>query len=241
VAGTRITRKQMKRDELVSTVSILTAIAEEHARTIVIAVAAVVVLGLAITGGFWYSHSRSLAAAAALAAVQDAASAPVAGDGSAPVPGTPAYMSKDQKYQEVIRRAEGVMAEYPSSKAARWAAYWKAYSLQEMGRSDDALSTVEPLVDDTSDPFLSASARLLKARAQEAQGDLAAALDTYAALAASAPPQFPVELCLMSQARILTAQGKSEEATQMYRRVTQEYPDSPFAREASQHLAEGRS
>ncbi len=241
MAGTRITRKQMKHDELVSTVSSLTALAEEHARTIVIAVAAIVVLGLAITGGFWYSHSRAAAASAALATVQEAASAPVAGEASSPTPGASTYMSKEQKYQEVIRRAEGVMAEYPSSKASRWAAYWKAYALHELGKPSDAMTTLEPVVSDTSDPFLSASARLLQARIQEAQGDLGAALDTYAALAASAPPQFPVELCLMSQARILKAQGKSEEATQMYRRVTQEYPDSPFAREASQHLAEGRS
>jgi len=240
LSGTRITRKQMKSDELVNTVSSLTAVAERHARSIIIAVAAVIALGLAVGGGFWYSRTRENAAITELAAVQTAVSAPVAGEVAAPAPGATAYLSSEQKYQEVLRRADVVLAEYPSSTAAGWATYWKAYALNELSRREEALAALEPLAGGSSDPFLSASARMLQARVHEAEGDLASALDIYASLAASAPPRFPAELCLMSQARILEAQGRNEEATQMYRRVTQEYPDSPFAREASRHLGEGR-
>ena len=38
----------------------------------------------------------------------------------------------------------------------------------------------------------------------------------------------------MNQARLLEGQGKTDEARDIYRRLAQEYPDSPFAREASE-------
>ena len=93
-----------------------------------------------------------------------------------------------------------------------------------------------PLVS-TDDEFLSSSARFLQAQIHEAQGDAAGALELYAGLVNNSPARFPIEMAMMRQARLLEGQGKIEEAREIYRRVTQEYPDSPYSRDASQRLA----
>ena len=239
MAGHKITRKEMKRDELVTTLSDLSAAIDRHGRSLAIAAGAIVLLAAAVAGGLWYSHNREKAAGAALGRVHRAISAPVV---DAPVaPGAAAYASSRQKYEEIMRLASAVIDEYPSSTAAKWATYWKAVGEKELGQHQAALATLAPLAAQQQEEFLSASARVMQAMVQEASGDLPAAVQTYAALADSAPKRFPVELALMSQARLLEAQGKSEEALAVYRRITQEHPESPLAREAGLRLAPNRS
>ncbi|HKY34035.1 MAG TPA: tetratricopeptide repeat protein [Candidatus Polarisedimenticolia bacterium] len=235
----RISRKEIKRDELVTTLESLTHAAERHRRSLFLAAGAVVLLALAVTGGVWWSRSRAADAGLRLAALHAAVTAPVFTTG--PLAGVPlSFGSGQQKHDEVIRRADELIEAYPSSSAARWAAYWKAVSCRETGRFPEALDILAGLAGDGGDPFLAASARMQQAQVQEAKGDLAAAAEAYASLAGSAPPTFPAEMALMSQARVLEAQGKTEDAMAVYRRVTQEYPDSPFAGDASRRLGDAR-
>jgi TolA-binding protein len=236
VPGVKITRKEIKRDEFATTIGTLTTVVEQHARSLLIATGAVVVLAAAVAGGLWYSHSRDQQARLKLAAIYRAAVGSVAEEGAA----SARYATRREKYEDIVRLAGIVLTEHPSSSSAKWAAYWKAEGQKQLGDFAGALETLAPLVASTQDEFLACSSRMLQARVQEAKGDLAAAVETYATLAASAPATFPAEMALMNQARLLEAQGKVEEARESYRRVTQEYPESPYAREASQHLAPGR-
>src|SRR5262249_35028428 len=144
------------------------------------------------------------------------------------------YPGRQQKYEDVARLADKVIAGHPGSSAARWATYYKAVARKELRNHAEALSLLAPLASDTSDEFLAASARLLTAQVHEAQGDPAGAWEICASLATSAPPMFPVDMVLANQARVLEAQGKSEEARDLYRRIMQEYPDSPYSREAGE-------
>jgi len=231
----RLHRKDYKRDELVSTLETLTLSAERHARSLIIAAGAVVVLIAAVAGGIWYSRSRAADAAAGLAAVHKAVEAPVIAQG-APA-GMLTFASPSARAQEVLTRAEALLTEHPSSRQAHWAAYWKGVAQKDLGRFDEALATLDPLATLGDEPFLSALARMQRAQVSEVKGDLAAAAESYASLAASAPARFPVEIALMNQARLLEAQGKPDEAKAIYRRVTQEYPESPYASDAARRSA----
>lgn len=231
--GSRITRREIKRDELVDTLGGLKTSVEQHARSVVIGVGALVVLGAAIAGGIWYSRSREADAQLKLSAALRALNAPVTEDGGVAGQAAAAYATRRQKYDEVARLAGVVLTEHPSSTASKWASYYKAFAQKELGDYPGALQTVGALALDQEE-FLASSAKFLQGQIHEAQGDTAGALEIYTSLAASAPQRFPVDMALMSQARILEAQGKSEEARDVYRRVIQEFPDSPFAREASQ-------
>lgn len=231
----RMSRKEIKRDELVSTLESLTLAAEHHARSLLIAAVAAVVLIAAVIAGVWYSRSQATEAALQFAQLQRVVDAPVVQGAGAP--GALSYATPQARAEEILRRADALLTEHPSSRQARWAGYWKAVAQKDLGRHADALATLDPLAQSQEDPLLSGSARMQQAQVNEAQGNLQAAAEAYAGLAASAPARFPAEMALMAQARVLEAQGKGEEAKAIYRRVTQEYPESPYASDAGRRLA----
>ncbi|MGH9867614.1 MAG: tetratricopeptide repeat protein [Candidatus Polarisedimenticolia bacterium] len=231
----RLHRKDYKKDELVTTLESLTLSAERHMRSLLIAGVAVVALVAAVVGGIWYSRSRSADAAAGLAAVHKAMDAPIVATGAPE--GMLSFSSVSSRAQEVLQRAEALLSSHPSSRQAHWATYWKGVAQKDLGRFDEAQATLDPLTTLDDEPFLSALARMQRAQVSEAKGDLAAAAESYASLAASAPARFPAEIALMNQARVLDAQGKAEEAKAIYRRVTQEYPESPYASDAARRIA----
>ena len=240
MTGAKITRREIKRDELATTIGTLADIFEHNRRTLGIVAGVLLLLTLAVTGGVWFSHKREIDAQAALAAAQKAVSEQSAEEAAPGKSETPRYATRRERFQDVLRLADQVLSEHPSSTAARWASYYKAVALKELGSHDDALKELTPLISATQDEFVSASARVLQAQIQEAKGDLAGAAEAYANLAASAPARFPVDLALINQARLLDAQGKKEEALEVYRRVSQDFPESPFAGEASRHVQPDR-
>lgn len=228
----KITRKQIKHDEFARTIGGLTTTLENNLRIIVIAVVALLVLAVAVFAGWRYSVSRDLAAKKLMAEVQSAESKPVVEGSTVEF----AYPTTTEKYQDVLRLAEIVLEQYPSSTSAFWASYYKALSQKELGRPDEALETIASLKEQTQMPFVASASRLLEARILEQRGDLDGAVNAYAALANAASGDFPVEMALANQARILEAQGKIDEALEIYRRITQDYPQSPYVGEARQRL-----
>jgi TolA-binding protein len=234
----RMSRKEIKRDELATTLESLTLAAEHHARSLMIAAVAAVVLIAAVTAGIWYSRSRAADAALQFAQLQHIVEAPISATGA---PGVLSYATPQARAEDLLRRADTLVSAHPSSPQGRWAAYWKAVALKDLGRHDEALAALAPLASSADDPFLSSSAKMQQAQVSEAKGDLSGAAEAYAGLAAAAPARFPVEMALMAQARVLEAQGKAEEARALYRRVTQEYPESPYAEDAGRRLAPAAS
>lgn len=236
MSGAKIRHKDIKRDDLAAGISGLSVAIQQHARSVGIAAAAIVVLGLAVAGGFWFSRSQAAGAQAKLGAVYKALSAPVSEEGAASSADSTPYATRRQKYEDVARLAQTVITEHPSSAAARWAAYYVAVSRRELGDHAGALDALAPIASGKDD-LLSCSAKFLQGQVKEASGDLSGALAAYASLVEAAPTGFPIEMAMMSQARILEGQGKSEEAKDIYRKITQEHPDSPFSRDATQRLS----
>ena len=236
MSGAKITRKEIKRDDLAAGISGLSVAIQQHARSVGIAAAAIVVLGLAVAGGVWFSRNQASAAQAKLGAVYKALSAPATEEGAAFSADSITYATRRQKYEDVARLAQTVLTEHPSSAAGKWAAYYVAVARKELGDHAGALEALAPIASGKDD-LLSCSAKFLQGQVKEASGDLPGALEVYASLVDAAPTGFPVEMVMMSQARILEGQGKSEEARDIYRRITQEHPDSPFSRDASQRLS----
>jgi len=229
----RITRQEMKRDELVTTLARLTAAAEKHARSIGIAIVAIIVLAAAVTGGVLYSRSRERAAQEILGEIQAAAVAPVFPgyeDGSG------VYPTEQAKFDEVLRLSGVLQESFPSTHAARWSAYWEAFGQMELGRHQEALDALAAFDGPHERDFIYWSAQFLKARVQEATGDADAAAGTYLTIADAAPETFPAEMALINRARLLDGEGRSDEALEAYKRVARDYPDSPYAVSAASKM-----
>lgn len=234
--GVRITRKEIKRDELATTIGDLRTALEKHGRSVAIAVGALILLGCAVLGGIWYSRSREAEAQVELAAVYRSAGAPATEDGGLAGSASTAFPTRRAKFEDVARLADVVLRDHPGSNAAKWATYFKAVAQKELGDYPAALQTLMPLAADTEDDFLSSAAKLVQAQVHEGQGDAAGALEIYATLASTASARFPADMVLMNQARVLEGQGKIDEARDIYRRLMQEYPDSPYTRGAAERV-----
>ena len=226
----RITRREMKRDDLLATIASVSSAMGHHTRSILIAVVALVVLAGAVVGGLIYTRSRAQGATEALGAVHAAAAAAsYAGDSA-------------DRYRDVITRADEVIDAYPSSTASHWAAHWKAHSQAQLKEYDAALTTLEPLlapVASTDGAALHQAARLMKARILEARGDLQGAADELGGMIAEAVPDFPLEIPLMERARLLEQMGKEQEAREIYMRIGREFPQSPYASQAMAKIGIG--
>lgn len=236
MAKTKITRKQMKRDEFARTVGGMTATVERHGKGVAMGIIALLLVAGAGYAGWSYSKSLQAESMIKLAAVQKAESSLAGGLESADPTSGVVYATPRQKYEEVVKLADVVLADHPSSQAAKWAVYYKAIGQKELGGLPQALATLEPLTGPNEGKFVASSALLLKAHILEAQGNLDAAVDTLSQLASSAPDQFPVDLALANQARVLESMGKVKEAQDVYRRLSEEFPQSPFAGEALRRI-----
>jgi TolA-binding protein len=58
-------------------------------------------------------------------------------------------------------------------------------------------------------------------------------------MASGKDPRLPRDAALFQLARVWEREGKPEEASRLYRKLVEEFPDSPYRSEAQQHLASG--
>ena len=87
------------------------------------------------------------------------------------------------------------------------------------------------MIDRAGSDIYGRMARLGLARVQAQQGKYDAAIGTYKEMAATAK-DLPVDGILMQLAQTYAAAGKKVEASQTYKRVTDEFPTSAYAADA---------
>ena len=68
------------------------------------------------------------------------------------------------------------------------------------------------------------------------QGKFDPAIATYKELSATAKDDLPVDGVLMALGRAYVAAGKKTEAGQTFKRLSDEFPSSPYATEAKREL-----
>lgn len=231
----KVTRHEMKHDEFVSSVGQATLWVEHHWLRIVMAAGAAAV-AILIGYGIWaWRDSRLVAGEAALASVERAFDAPI---GAAGGPGTESFPTAAAKYQAVRERADKVIAEHGSTPAGERARYLRALALFEGGDVAAARQALEEFLDRNPRHFLAAAVKRKIAETYEREKNFDAACERYRALAESPVAELPAEAALLDTARCENARGHREDAVAAYRRIVNEYPDSPYAADARALLLE---
>jgi len=113
-----------------------------------------------------------------------------------------------------------------------------AEALLRTGAAAEARRALEPAPGGVATPPASPRATMLMAEAQEATGDRAAALDTYARAAAAAGSPKEKAFGLLGQGRLLVADGKWDEARGRFEQAL-DAGDGAVASEAAYRLGEG--
>lgn len=234
----RLTRKEIKQDIREDEVQsfLLTAVEKVMERPkfyIGIVVGVLATLGLA-SGLVAYMDHRADQASLELAEAMRVYTAPVDAEQPDPDdPVNPIFASDDERRAKAKERLEAVGGGAPGEVARLLEA---DMALAE-GDAATARQMWQSFLDDHSDHVLAVSVRLnllaldrAEGKAEEVASELQAQLDGTA-------KNLPEDVLLFELAQTRDLLGQSEEARELYQRLVDEYPQSPYTAEARRNTA----
>ncbi len=232
----RLTRKEIKhdiRDDEVRHVLVrVFEFMQERPNVVVGAVIGFVVLVLGITALLSYLDSRGDQASEGLASALKIAAAPVNADGATPEdPEDPSFASAEAKRARAKEAFEGLRG-VGSSVAGEVANLYLADIAASEGDHETAREIWESFLADHDDHVLALSVRLnlihldrQNGRTQEVADELQRELD-------SATKTLPEDVILFELAQTLEALDQDDEALELYQRILDEHPKSPYTADA---------
>jgi predicted negative regulator of RcsB-dependent stress response len=222
---------------------------DENQKTILQAAGVVLVIA-AIGAGWWFYRQNQLEAASALLAdARVTASAPVAPPPAPPapvVPGQPsvqaprvpanAFATEEARREAALKKFQAAAAAYPSTSAGLAARLQAASLLGEMGKLGDAEKTLEEIARLDANGLYGRMARLGIATIQVDSGRVEPAIASLTALAQRKDLEVPVDGVLMQLGRAYDKAGKTADAVSTFTRISDEFPESPYAADARTEL-----
>jgi tetratricopeptide (TPR) repeat protein len=235
--GRRLTRKQIKRDQFVSLVDRVFHWLGQNWRQAATGLGAVLAVALVFWGVTAIRGSRSDAAAQALAQALETYGAPVGS--AAPADATVKFATDTERLAAAEKAFQAIRSHYWLTPQKRVAELFLARIAADR---DDQAQAIKLLGDITSrrsgDPVVRlAMLDLIRLRLAKGEGmQLIAELE---GMASGKDPRLPRDAALFQLGRVWEGEGKPEEANKLYRKIVEEFPDSPYRSEAQQRLASG--
>lgn len=234
----RSERHHLKQNALAVYADRASAMFAARGREIGIAVIALLVVGLAITG-FTYWRNQIEAKASGLLGeamiIMEAQVEPPAMETPGESPATPTtYPTERAKVEAALPKFTEVYTQYPSAPSATAARYHAANALAVLGRGSEAQSLYQEVVSGRG--IYADMARLGLADQLAAAGQHDRAIELYVELAGETDARVPVDGVLMQLGRAYARAGRQAEAQQTYSRLVQEFPDSLYAADAKREL-----
>ncbi|TNF73112.1 MAG: tetratricopeptide repeat protein [Acidobacteria bacterium] len=226
----RLTRKDMKRDELREGLGAVVHFLSEYGRTIVAGIVALLVL-VAIAAGYReYQQRREITATEDLAEALRIYQAPVLPSGATP-PDTsePTFSTEEARAARAREMFDEIRANHDGTDAADIAAVYRAELATREGDLAQARELWEGFLERQKDHMLAAEVQLnlmsldrLEGRGEELITRLNSMLDS--------PDRnsLPTDVLLNQLAITLEDSGREEEARRTYRRIIDEFPSSPY-------------
>ena len=216
----RLTRQQMKRDEMIETVGSVVQYSRGHTQVLIWVAAGLIALLLAVAGFFWWRQAESAGAASALAeamAVED-------DDATA-----------RERFQEVVDR-------YPRSAAAAAARLYLAGFAAAGEDGERARELWQAAAARSGDTALGLQARLNLWELGRQQGRHDEQADEIRALLEGDESSVPQDQLLYQLALTYETGGRDFEARESYLRLVDEHPQSvlrSLAEERAERLGDG--
>ena len=231
-------RHHLKQNEFVSGVVSVTGWYQHNKDKVTIAVGAVLA-AVVLTGGYFWWQNRSAEQAGELMGVaMTVYQAPIVPPSSVPgavqQPGS--YPSEKARYEAALTAFQNVANTYSSSTSGIAARYHSAETLFSLGRLAEAHTAYQQVIDKGGNTVYGSMAKLGLASTMIAEGQNDQAIKTYEELAAVRDGIVPVDGVLMQLAKAYEKIGKKSEARTTYKRVVDEFPDSPYVQSARQQM-----
>ena len=211
---------------------------EDNSKTVgFIGIAAALVL-VAVMGTMAFRQMNAGKASSALAEALTVAEAPVmppapAEAGKLPVqrPGT--FPTDRARLEAALPKLLAVAEAYPGSDAGIMARYRAAAALVAIGRVQEGIQRYKEVVDRGKGAY-QAMARMGIAEAQLISGQFEQAIASFKEVESLKSDEVPLDGILMQLARAYQLAGKTDDAKKTFKRVVDEFPQSPYATAARQ-------
>jgi TolA-binding protein len=234
----RLTRQDMKRNELSTALGKGYDYAESHGRTILLAAGSL--LALALLAGLFYMYRNSQAEKSntALARAIEVYQAPI--DPAAPKPDDPVSPTfADEAARQTKAKAlfQELYEKHGSTVAGDVASVYLAQIAMAENQPERARELWNAFLEDYDDHLLAGQTRVNLLRLDRSQGKGQEVAQTLTAMLDEAEPPLPMDVILSELASTQEQLGKTQEAVQSYQRIIDEFPQSPYAQEARQRIS----
>lgn len=232
-------RHHLKQNEVAQTTArVVEAFAENRDRYLTIAV--IVLLVVAVGGGYMYWRNRTndkaggmLGVAMAIGQSQIVPAPTVPGATQAPN----TYPTERARQEAALKAFQEVAATYPSTDAGLAAQYHAGGVLLSLGRMPEAEKAFADVVARGGTSVYGPMAKLGRAESLIGQTKYDDAIKTLTDLSGERDGTLPVDGVLMELARACIKAGKKDEARAAFKRVVDEFPQSPYGPDARQQLS----
>jgi TolA-binding protein len=238
----RLTRKEMKRDELVNVVGRSVEYAESHTRGILVGIGAAVLAVAVGVAVYAYLGHRAARAEAALSYAMKVYSAPVEAPGGATPakpqdPVQPTFPSEAARQARAKELFTAVRQDYGFSDAAAMASIYLAAIDAQEGRLDLARQLWSDFVKHHGNHMLAAEARLDLIDLDRQQGKAQQVVQDLRAMLEQSEAPLPKDVALFELAKTLETLQRGPEAIQTYQRILDEFPQSAYRQDAQQRMS----
>ncbi len=235
----RITRKQMKRDEFISTVQKLFNLALRYRKPLAVGFAIALVVTLALLGWKYYRHQQELKASILLSPALKEFHAPVTQPeetSSYDKPTEPSFTSEEEKYRQVLSSLQKVIDRYPRSHSAAQARYYQGICYLHLNQYENAIKAFEGSLKKSSDSLIKALSIMNLAYSYEATQDYQKAAELYRDHLKALSRAVAKEIVLLDLGEYYEKSHQEKEAMAQYQRIIDEFPESPYKTEAQDRL-----
>jgi hypothetical protein len=228
----RLTRQELKQDELLTTVDEFEKLAKKHYKEIIAVIGAVILVSGAVYGfRFWSerqeSEGNSLLGTALKtfhASVGSASSPDLFGSAQDQV--NPTFPTAQAKYKKALEQFEDVERRFPRQKAAAIARYHAGLCQSELGDTAAAIRTLQE-ASRTSDPNISSLAQLALAGELVRTGKVDDAAQVYRKLQDHPTSTVPKATAMLALADAYR-QSRPAQARQIYEQMEREFSSNTY-------------
>jgi TolA-binding protein len=229
-------RHDLKHDKFVDEIGALSVRARANQRLLLAIAGAVVAIAVIAFGIYFYRASREDNAQQALAAaieVNDASIGETKPEGST----GPHFKTEAERNTAAEKAFNDVRAKFSGSDAADVAGLYLARMAVAKGDVKTARTLLQEFVSDHDDNILVGTARFSLYQLRIENGEAAQVAQELEAEVAKTEPVLPGDSLLVLLAQAYEVQGNAAKSKDAYRRITTEFPESPYVVEAARRAS----
>jgi len=231
-------RRELKHDRFVDEIGSLSTRARENQRLVMTTAVGVVALAVIAYALFYFRHTREQRAQGVLAtAIEtiDSPLLPAAGQQQQPAPGAK-FKTEAEKNAAAEKQFKDLKTRYSGTNAADVADLYLARLDVGHGDVAGARRLLNEFIGEHPKNVLVGSARFSLYQLRIENGEAGPVTSELQAEINKSDPVLPADTLLVLLAHAYEAQGNGEKSKEAYRRITTEFPDSPYALEAQRRI-----